>query len=294
MFDYKLLEAFAKVVEEGGFERAARALCVTQPAVSQRVRLLEERTGRILLARTTPPKPTEAGRLALRHYYRVRRLEDDCQDLFGKDDSGHSILPVGVNADSLATWFLPAVTPFLLAERVLLDISVDDQERTHELLRDGGVLGCVSSRPEPFQGCASAALGSMRYRAFAAPGFRKKWFADGLTMETAAKAPALIFNRKDELHQKLLTGVFGSPVPGFQALYLPSSEKFATVIASGLAYGMLPDQQSAELEAAGEIVDLAPGFEERVALYWHSWRFGQGLLDRFTEALTAGAKRALA
>jgi len=293
MLDYKLLEALAKVVDEGGFERAARALCITQSAVSQRVKLLEERLGTILLARVTPPRPTEAGRLALRHFRMAQRLEGDFEAALGREREGFPSLPVGVNADSLATWFLPAVTPFLKEEGVLLDLSVDDQERTHELLRDGAVLGCVSSRPEPFQGCAATHLGDMEYRVFATPEFRDRWFPDGLTLEAAGRAPALIFNRKDALHAKLLAGVFGRSPDAFQAFYAPSSEKFADIIASGLAYGMLPDQQSAELRASGAIVDLAPGHAATVSLYWHRWTLGAGLLEGFTKALVDGARKEL-
>ena len=58
MFDYKLIEALAMVVREGGFENAARALHITQSAVSQRVKMLEELTGQVLIARTTPPQAT--------------------------------------------------------------------------------------------------------------------------------------------------------------------------------------------------------------------------------------------
>lgn len=293
MLDYKLLEAFAKVVEEGGFERAARALRLTQSAVSQRIKLLEERLGTILLVRSAPPKATEAGRLALRHYHMTLRLEGDFEAGLGREREGFSTLPVGVNADSLATWFLPAVASFLKEEGVLLDLSVDDQERTHELLRDGEVLGCVSSRPDPFQGCAATHLGDMEYRVFAAPEFRDRWFPAGLSLEAAGRAPALIFNRKDALHAKLLAGFFGRAPEGFQAFYAPSSEKFAEIIASGLAYGMLPDQQSAELRASGAIVDLAPGHAATVRLFWHRWTLGAGLLEGFTRALIDGARREL-
>ena len=52
-------------------------------------------------------------------------------------------MTVGINADSLATWFFPAVGGFLDCERVLLDLSVDDQAETLKLLKNGEVLGCV-------------------------------------------------------------------------------------------------------------------------------------------------------
>ena len=77
MFDNRLIEALALVVQEGGFDKAAKALHITQSAVSQRVKLLEEFTGQVLLARTTPPQATLAGRKFLKYYLQVKRLEDD-------------------------------------------------------------------------------------------------------------------------------------------------------------------------------------------------------------------------
>ena len=59
--DYKLLKALAAVLDAGGFEKAAQHLNLTQSAVSQRIRLLEDQIGAILLTRTSPPVATEAG-----------------------------------------------------------------------------------------------------------------------------------------------------------------------------------------------------------------------------------------
>ncbi|MBF3116153.1 LysR family transcriptional regulator, partial [Pseudomonas aeruginosa] len=59
LFDYKLLAALAAVVEQGGFERAAQALGLSQSAVSQRIKLLEARVGQPVLVRETPPHPTD-------------------------------------------------------------------------------------------------------------------------------------------------------------------------------------------------------------------------------------------
>ena len=121
MLDYKLIEALALVVREGGFDRAAKVLYITQSAVSQRVKLLEEHTGQVLIARTTPPQATSAGQKLIKHYLQVRRLEDD---LIGEIDEAvnkrFTSIAVGINADSLAFWLLEAIHPFLLEERVLL------------------------------------------------------------------------------------------------------------------------------------------------------------------------------
>jgi DNA-binding transcriptional LysR family regulator len=60
--DYSDLAAFMAVAEEGSFTRAAASLGVSQSALSQSIRGLEERLGVRLLARTTRSvSPTEAG-----------------------------------------------------------------------------------------------------------------------------------------------------------------------------------------------------------------------------------------
>ena len=62
-WDPAALECLAAIVEEGGFERAAQKLHITQSAVSQRLRALEAQVGSVLVERTRPVKPTSAGRL---------------------------------------------------------------------------------------------------------------------------------------------------------------------------------------------------------------------------------------
>ena len=67
MLDYAGLEALAAVVREGSFERAARKLHVTPSAVSQRIKLLEERVGQVLVLRGQPCSGTDAGRRLCLH-----------------------------------------------------------------------------------------------------------------------------------------------------------------------------------------------------------------------------------
>jgi LysR family transcriptional regulator, chromosome initiation inhibitor len=294
MLDYKLIEALAVVIQESGFERAAKTLNITQSAVSQRIKLLEEQTGQILLARTTPPTATPPGKKMLKHYLQVKRLEQDLEDLLKPSDEGaFTTIALGINADSLATWFPEAILPLLQAERVVLDIRTDDQDQTHRMLKDGEVLGCVSTQAQALQGCRSVHLGRMTYGLFATPEFAKRWFPQGVTPAAAGRTPALIFNRKDQLHVKLFQQAFKevpSPIPTH---YIPSSEKFADFIAMGLGYGMLPPQQSAPFIRSGRLVDLLPEHKVQVDLYWQCWKLKSVLLEKLTSQLIQGAKNLL-
>lgn len=305
MLDYKLLEALNAVAEEGGFEKAARRLCLSQPAVSQRVRSLEEQAGLILLTRSVPPRPTPAGERLLRHFRQVSLLEADLRGGLGPTASSTGPFPgadgpdppvslsIGVNADSLGAWFLEAVTPFLERENVLLDLRVDDQERTLRFLRDGEVAGCVSAREAPVQGCRSERLGEMRYRLCATPEFVTRHFPEGLTADALRTAPAILFNREDGLHGRMIAALSLPDAGPFPAHYIPSYERFGDAIPSGLGYGMLPDQQSAAHRAAGRLVDLAPGRWLSVPLYWHCWNIRSRLLERLTAHLVRTAAELL-
>ncbi|WP_163337453.1 LysR family transcriptional regulator ArgP [Desulfopila sp. IMCC35008] len=291
MLDYKLIEALAMVAREGRFDKAAKTLFITQSAVSQRIKLLEEQMGQVLIARTTPPRVTPAGRKLLKHYLQVKRLEDDLISEVGRTDNQEfASIAVGINADSLALWLLDAIHPFLLDNKVLLDVRVDDQEQTHRLLKDGEVMGCISTQEHPMQGCHVEYLGQMNYHMMASPEFAAQWFPDGLTLENVRRAPALIFDRKDDLHQKFLMKALEEIPASFPSHFIPSVERYAEFVALGIAYGMLPDQQRSPFIRNGQLIDLRPDCHVPVKLYWHCWSLKSKLLTQFTRQLTSRAK----
>ena len=309
MLDYKLLQALAAVVEEGGFERAARRLNITQSAVSQRIRLLEESLGQPVLARTQPPAPTGPGRRLLRHVRRVGLLEADLALGIAPGAAGHAstagpagaevidvpwqTLAVAVNADTLATWFTAAVLPLLSRERLALDLKVDDQERTHELLRGGEVVGCVSTRPSPMQGCRASFLGLMRYHCAATPSFAARWFPQGLGLAAARLAPAVVFNRQDTVHDRYLAERLGDSPQNAPRHHVPNSERFVDFVLGGAGYGLIPHLQAAAPLAEGRLVDLLPGAPMDVPLYWHCWNLASPLLAGLTIELQKAGRRKL-
>ena len=294
MLDYKLLEALEAIVRDGGFDRAAQSLFITQSAVSQRLKQLEALTGQVLLVRTTPPHPTPAGTRLIKHLRQVKLLETDLHPFAEPGpDRPFTTLAIGINADSIATWFIDAVAQLMADFPVLLDLRVDDQERTQDLLRNGEVVGCVSTRDAPSQGCRMAYLGGMDYRLYAAPAFARRWFPDGLTPPAAEAAPVLAFNRSDGLHEKLYRSILGRVPEALNTHYLPSSEQFVAFLSAGHACGMLPDQQVGSRVAEGALVDLVPGHKVTVHLYWHCWNLPSPLLNALSRSIVKGAATAL-
>ena len=133
--DYRTLQALDAVIRERGFERAAQKLCITQSAVSQRIKQLENMFGQPLLVRTVPPRPTEQGQKLLALLRQVELLEEEW---LGDEQTGSTplLLSLAVNADSLATWLLPALAPVLAPGSVPCHI-VNSSEAFVQLARQG-------------------------------------------------------------------------------------------------------------------------------------------------------------
>jgi len=294
MLDYAALNALAAVVREGSFERAARALNVTPSAVSQRVKLLEERTGGALLVRGQPCVATEAGLQLCRHVERVGMLEHELRDALpalgmGGEAHEHVTVRVAVNADSLATWFMAAATTFAVQEEAaLLDLSVDDQDHTAERLRSGAVLAAVTALAEPVAGCNSEALGTMHYVAAASPEFVKRHFAKGVGARTLASAPSLVFDRKDRLQARWVRRICHRNVETPRH-WIPSSNAFVEAACAGMGWGMHPASMVADAIREGALVELVPGSTLPVPLYWQQARAAPQLLKRLGAAVRAAA-----
>ncbi len=177
-YDSQQLRALAAIADAGSLDGAATALALTPSAVSQRLRALERACGQVLVVRSRPVALTTAGEAVLRLATQVALLEEETRrELAGERDGGDAArtpLAVAVNADSLATWFLPAVAP--LADAIELRVHREDEGLTSELLRRGVVMAAVTAQADPVAGCEATALGAMRYRPMAAPAFAQRWF----------------------------------------------------------------------------------------------------------------------
>ncbi|KTT27492.1 LysR family transcriptional regulator ArgP [Pseudacidovorax intermedius] len=295
MLDYTALAALQAVVREGSFERAARTLHVTPSAVSQRVRLLEERMGCALVVRGQPCTATDTGRRLCGHVEQVRLLEHDLVASLPAAADGRTARPrlsVAVNADSLAGWFMPAAARFAADAPVLLDLMVDDQDHTAERLRSGAVLAAVTALAEPAPGCQVRPLGAMRYVAAASPAFVAAHFAQGVDADALARAPSLRFDQKDELQARWVRQTLGEDV-ALPQHRVPAAHAFVAAAVSGMGWGLHPQALAAPHLAAGRLVELRPGTPLDVPLHWQRARLAVPLLAQLTQVVVQAAKTEL-
>lgn len=294
MFDYHQLAALAAVIREGSFEAAAAALHVTPSAISQRIRQLEDLLGGLAVVRGRPCTPTARGGALYRHALQVQLLETDLQRELGTA-AGEStaLLHLAVNADSLATWLMPALADFTARSGLFVKVELDDQDRTAEWLRSGRVLAAVTSEAKPVQGCAVEPLGTLRYRATASPAYVKQWFPDGPTAEAVRRAPTLLYDRNDQLEHRYVRRVLGLRKAPLHAHWLPSSKAFVEACLLGMGWAINPEPLVAGHLRSGALVDLVRGKRLDVPLYWQHWRLDSRTLALLSRAVTSAARKVL-
>jgi LysR family transcriptional regulator, chromosome initiation inhibitor len=292
--DSRQLTAFAAVLREGSFEAAARALFVTPSAISQRIKQLEDRLGRVLIQRGSPCTATLAGQALQRHAQQVQLLESQALSAFGLNQAMPTGLPmaIAVNADSLATWLAPALAMVQASHGIRFDLIVEDQDHSHELLRAGRVMAAITTDAQAVQGCNVLRLGAMRYAAVASPEFFATYFAKGVNEKTLTDAPCNVFNRKDSLQAQFLRTLVKrklSPPHHF----VPSTHGFVESALAGLGWGMNPLSLVADSIKQGKLRELRRGKHLDVPLYWQYWRLDSQALHALTTAIGLTATNAL-
>ncbi len=292
-FDPDALECLAAIVEEGGFERAAVRLSITQSAVSQRLRSLEAAVGTVLIVRSRPLRATSAGQLLLKHTKQMRLLradlERDLKELAPSSSGGREEerVSIAINADSIATWALDALGD-LVREGLPLEIITDDQDFTQEWLREGQVLGCVTTLKQALRGCKVVPLGAMNYIAVCANSITTTDRFDlkkGLTAHNFHQMPFIAFNRKDDMQTEFVAKAFGLKRVSLRQLFVPSSQAQVRAVRDGWGVSVLPQLTVQPWLDSGEFINLLPEFALPVQLYWHCWNLESDVLDNLTHSL---------
>lgn len=292
--DRDQLATLRAVVDEGTFDAAARSLALTPSAVSQRIKALEQQLGRVLVERTKPVRATESGEVLLRLAREITLLETDAAAALRLDGAGDGFtsVPLAVNADSLTSWFLPAIAEVCTAERIVVDIHREDQDRTAELLASGQVMAAVTSQSEPVPGCSTTPLGVLVYRPAASRAFAERWFPEGADAASLGRAPVVDFDHDDELQTRYLRRVSRRRLDPPRH-FVSGSSDFVQAIALGLGWGMLLESQLAAAKP-DEFTELDPeGPGVRVPLYWQQWNLRSPTLDALAEAVIASARASL-
>ncbi|GAA1658833.1 transcriptional regulator ArgP [Citricoccus zhacaiensis] len=304
------LRALAAAVDEGTFDAAADVLRISGSAFSQRIKALEKDAGQVLLTRTVPVGTTSAGDRMLRLARQVAVLEDETRRSLGQGTGGRTVLSVAVNADSMATWFVEVLRQAATWDDAVLQLHLEDQEHTHELLRSGTVIAAITEDPAPVSGCLSMELGAMDYHAVAASALLDRYRREDGSVDFGA-VPVQDFGTRDNLQRSRLAawqadqtgrgpsdagagrGGTGMAEAGPPRHQVPTVGGFNAAVAAGLGWGMIPAGQLPEGVLEGthpDLVAIPELGQSRVALHWQRWSAGTEALDRLTAAVQQAAR----
>ncbi|KGJ89066.1 ArgP/LysG family DNA-binding transcriptional regulator [Colwellia psychrerythraea] len=294
-FDYKLLAALADVIELQSFELAAQKLFISQSAISQRIKALEEHIGQPVLIRNQPIIATAAGEKLLSHYKKIKQLEHELVPILFPDKPIKPMkVSLAINADSIATWFIDAITPVLKNHLVELNLIIEHEERTLDKLRSGQAIGAVSVIEQPLKGYRSFKLGEMEYCLVASKTFAQKYFPDGVNQSSLKMAPAISYDHKDDMHVRYIAKHFNLAASEYYCHSVRSSEAFVALVKQSVAYCLLPKLQIEQELNSGQLINLCPDQELVETLYWHSWVLVKGVNKQISEQIVSFGRKKLA
>lgn len=290
--DYKLLKALSAVITEQSFEGASKKLSITQSAISQRIKLLEENLASPVLIRSTPLRATARGEVLLNHYRQVNQLESNLlKEMSSQDIKQTTHIAVALNADSLASWFIPAISTLLKEERIELDFFITNESHTQTLLKKGEVYSALSSEKLGIANSKVTHIGDVHYKLCAHPEFVERFFKNGLTKKSLQLAPGIEFDQHDRMHENFIKQHYALSRDQYPCHRVRSSEAFVNLILNGLAFSLLPHTQADTYLQTGELIELTPDKRLSLPLYWHSWVLEKGVQKALTESVIAWGEK---
>lgn len=227
-------------------------------------------------------------------YRRVRLLEHEILPEIKNDTTTRPVqLSLATNADSLATWLLPALQDVMKTRQVELKLTIYGESRSIEKLKSGEVAGAISLESQAIPNCRADYLGRIDYVCVANPEFYQRYFSEGVNNQTLAKAPAVSYDQYDDLHKKFLTEHFNVRPDSVIHHNISSSEAFLKMALAGVAYCLIPRLQITDELEQGSLIDITPGFLMSYRIYWHHWQLETGVLQEISQAIVNYAQRHL-
>jgi DNA-binding transcriptional LysR family regulator len=266
--DLNRAAVFMKVVEEGGFTAAARALELPKSSVSRSVALFEEELGVLLLRRSTRRvELTEAGRLFYdRASHALAGLEDAQAAVTDLQGSLRGTVRVTAPADA-GVWVLGPLVARFVEEHAGVHVDLLLTGRVVDLVAEG-VDFALRAAPITDTNLVARRLAPPDIGLFAAPRYLAKHPAPTRPAELSSH-DCVIFRGDHGRTQWVLVGPGGNEVVEVRGRV--TSDDFVFVhqaTACGLGIGLMPEFLAAKSVERGELVPVLPSYQG-VRGTWH-------------------------
>jgi len=252
------LRTFVAVYRVGSVTEGARVRNLSQPAVSQQIRALEQATGTPLFVRT--PHGVEPTRPGRELYVGVADALDRLEPLLAGIDGG-SLRPTapalrfGSSPEYLTYAVIPRTRPG--AEPLTVRFGTDPE--LLGLLQRGELDVVVTTTDPGRRGLAVRPLGVTRFVLVGTPGHGLPVVEGPAELGRALTgAPWVAYSAELPRTRRFWQASLGRPFGGDLRLVAPDLRAVAGAVARGLGISLLPEYACAEGLAAGSLVEVFP------------------------------------
>lgn len=253
------LRTFLEVVRLGGVRKAAQSLNVSQPAVSSRIKSLEETLAVELFYRNSGGLTlTKRGEMLIRYAEQFEHLSEQVTANIIAPEAIEQQLRLGV-AETVAQSWLPDFVSALHQQfpKVEIEIDVDVSTNLRERLLDREIDLAILLGPVSEATIANIML----------PVFDMAWYVaaettspDGDDSSLIASHPVITFARNTRPHRELKRALFERVGPGAQIFTSSSLLACLRLVEAGLGVAALPQVLGRDLVARGALRTFNPGW----------------------------------
>lgn len=264
------LMTFANVVRLSGVRKAAVALNLTQPAVTSRIKALEQSLATSLFVREGGRmKLTEKGELLFKYVEQFEHLAELVKrDVM--DPSGHEgLFRIGVS-ETIAQCWLPELLTALRERypKLEIELNVDISSNLRAALLDHEIDLALLLGP----------ISEFSIENIVLPEFQLSWYcAPGDSLHTKSEAilskkPVITYALNTRPERELRKTLFDRYGPDFSLLPCSSLSTCFRMVETGLGVAALPELVARDYVQRGIIVEFDPGWIPNPLVFSASYR----------------------
>jgi DNA-binding transcriptional LysR family regulator len=263
--DLNDLAVFVRVVEQGGFAKAARELRVPTSTVSRTVARLEEAVGTRLLQRTTRSvQQTNEGRALFESVApALASLVRAARSVEAPDPEPRGRLRITAPND-LGTTFVAEVTAAFIAKYPHVEVQCELTPRIVNLVQEGFDLAIRAGRLVDST-LVARRIGEVEAQMFASPGYLERSGTPG-SLADLAEHPCVLFRPRDGSATWNLQRAAGSEVVEVVVRGRLGCDDFAfvrTAVLAGAGIGLIPRVLTQKDVDDGRMVRVLPHYAMR-------------------------------
>jgi DNA-binding transcriptional LysR family regulator len=253
------LRTFLEVVRLGGFRRAAHSLNVTQPAISARIKALEDSLAVALFDRSSGGMTlTKRGEMLIRYAEQFEHLAEQVTANIIAPNAIEQHLRLGA-AETVAQSWLPEFVAALHGRfpKVQIEIDVDISTNLRDRLLDREIDLAILLGPVSEATVTNIML----------PGFDLAWYVagdvaspEGGDSALIATRPVITYARNTRPHREMKRALFERVGPGAQVFSSSSLSACFRLVEGGLGVAALPKILGRDLVARGALRIFDPGW----------------------------------